>query len=189
MTNNPLSNPDIQAHFDRKKRRAMVRMAQACRLDPKRWGELAGVRIDLYDRDDASAQTMMWDQIGQRLQPEHLLRLWNEVSEAISGGVPDSSATVEGDPFATFLTGTCNEDHDGKGAYKQTAVIKTGHRVDQAEGERQIAYLKSQANVNKCELCGKTIHTWQADHTRMSTFRAQQMEGTAMATIIRGSDA
>ena len=184
----PPTPDELATHFDRKKRRAMVRMAQACGLDPKRWGEIASVRTDLYDLEDPSARLACWDQIAVGLPPESMLRLWNQVSEAIAGGVPQTSAHVADDPFAVFLTGICQYDHEGRGHHRQTAVVKTGELVDQAEGEKILLYLKSQDAVNTCEVCGEKITTWQADNTRISPFRTQEMAGTQMATVIRGSD-
>lgn len=107
--------------------------------------------------------------------------LWGIVSEAMAGGVKRTQDPVVGDPFAVFLTGICTDMHEGKGWHKQTVVVKTGEMVDQAEGDKIIAYLKAQDNVKICEGCGKKIDTWQTDNTRISTFAAQE------TTMIRGS--
>ena len=191
MTERVMNRDELASHFDRQKRKAMCRMAQSLNLAPTTWAEAAGVNLGAYDLEDPSGRTAAWDAIARDLPPERMLRLWNEVSEAIAGGVPNTSATVEGDPFAVFVTGTCTEPHEGRGHHKQTAVVKTGHMVDQAEGEKIFAYLKAQDNVNTCEVCGGAIHTWSMDHTRVSTFAAAEQVGRQMpepVSILRGSD-
>lgn len=158
-----MSNPDpgLQPHYNRKRRRAMAQMARACDIDPTKFADT----------------------------PEGNLKLWNTISEAIAEGVKRTADPIVGDPFAVFLTGICQADHDGKGDYRQTAVVKTGTMVDQTEGEKIIAFLKAQDNVNTCEACGERIHVWQADNTRVSTFAARpENRNPAMATTIRGSD-
>ena len=189
MNRPEMTRDEMIAHFDRKKRRAMVRMAQSLELTPDTWAAAAGVNLGLYDLQDSAGRTAAWDAIARDLPPERMLRLWNEVSEAIAGGVPQTSAHIEGDPFAVFVTGICQADHEGKGPYKQTAVVKTGAMVDQEEGERIFAYLKAQPNVHLCEVCGERITTWQLDNTRVSTFAMQDKVGGQMpSAIIRGSD-
>ena len=191
MTEQIMSRDELATHFDRQKRKAMCRMAQSLNLAPKTWAEAADVNLTGYDLESPTGRTAAWDAIARQLPPERMLRLLNEVSEAIAGGVPNTAATVEGDPFAVFVTGTCTDAHEGRGNHKQTAVVKTGNMVDQAEGERIFAYLKAQDNVNTCEVCGKSIHTWSLDNTRVSTFAAAEQVGRQMAepvSILRGSD-
>jgi len=166
-----MGGPEVVAHFDKKKRTAMARMAQACQLDLKKYAQMVGgVPLAKIDRQGATDMTWAWGEVTRRMRPEQLLRLWTEVSEAIAGGVPSAATPIPGDPFAIFLTGICRQPHGTKGPHEQTAVVKTGHRVDQAEGEKILAYLKAQQNVNTCEVCGDRIVIWQADNTRVSTF-------------------
>lgn len=184
-------NPNVQErHFDRKQRRAFARMAQACLIDPTPYGREVGIDPKRYDKENPTTWTYMWGQIALRLSRESVLRLWNEISRYIAeGGVATPSDKIDGDPFAVFVTGICTEKHQGKGQYAQTAVVKTGHRVDQFEAEKIIAHLKAQANVNTCELCGESIGTWQCDVTRISTFAARpENRNPMMASAIRGSD-
>lgn len=183
----PLSDPTLQHHFDTRQRRALGRMAQSCQIDPSPYASLARVDPGAYDAQDARGRTAMWTLIGLRLPPEALLRLWAEVGEAIAGGVPSASSSVQGDPFAVFVTGICLADHSGRGPLRQTAVVKTGERVDEVVGRRIVAHLQAQEAVSHCEVCGEPIHTWQSDHTRISTFAAQEKEMTA-GPRIRGSD-
>lgn len=184
-----LKGGKAQQHFERKQRIALARMAQACLIDPKRFATEARIDPSKIDRENASAWTHMWSQITLRLSNESLLRLWTEISEVISGGVPSTETHIPNDPYAVFVTGICKDLHNGQGWHKQIAVVKTGHRVDQAEGEKIVLHLKAQANVHTCEICGRRISTWQVDNTRVSTFAASERQGTAMAQpIIRGSD-
>ncbi len=180
------------AHFDGKKRRAMARMAQANRIDPKPWAELTGVK--LADPEDPTKWTTMWTTIVGRLTADQILPFWNVVGETLSGGVQSASEQVSGDPFAFFVTGICQrhhegtsinregiEEHEGKLWYSQTAVIKTGKRIDQAEAEDMLRYLKAQENVNTCEICGESIECWSSEINRVSAFRARQMVGAPMS--------
>lgn len=163
----PDPTQEMVRQFDKRRRRALFAMAQAVDIDPTKYG-----------RDDVSQ-----------------LALWNAVSERIQGGVRPGE-TIPNDPFAVFLTGICQQPHPGEdglgqGWHKQTAVVKTGHHVDQPEGEKIIAYLKAQDNVRLCEVCLEPITTWQMDNTRMSVF-AETQKSTAMPQpirqAIRGSD-
>jgi hypothetical protein len=185
----PYHDPALQGHFDRKKRRAICRMAQSCRVDAEPFCQLAGIDFPKYkasfqgskDEETAAAIiTAMWDQVAVQLPAENMLQLWNAVSEVIQGGVQTTQDPIIGDPFAVFLTGICKEMHEGKGWYKQTSVIKTGHRVDQKEAEKMQAYLKAQDNVRLCEDCGSEITTWSLEVTRVSTFAAQDRRGREM---------
>ena len=158
------------AHFDAKKRRAMARMAQSMGIDPKPWAELVSIDVGKYDRQDPTQNTQMWNLIVGRMPTESVLPFWNVVSEAMAGGVQTPSDIIEGDPFAFFVTGICQrhhegtsinaegvEEHEGKLWYKQTAVIKTGHRIDQDEAEKMLAFLKAEDNVRLCEICREEI--------------------------------
>ena len=190
--NTPMTADEMAAHFDRKKRRAMTRMAAATGLSPVRFAEVAGVNLAQYDLGDPSAATAAWDAIARQLSPEAMLRLWNEVSEAIAGGVPSTSTTFADDPWCIALTGICDggdDHHGGKGQYKQTAVHKTPGKLDQAEAEEVLAFLKKQPQLNLCEMCERKITTWQADNTRVSVLRARENQGQPMASLIRGSEA
>lgn len=164
-------------HFDRKKRRAIARMCQATLIDPKRWCQETGIALGRVDRNDASSMTSLWELILLRLQPAQIIELWEgELSEAIAGGVPRADASIPGDPFVVVLTGICKNQHPRSGRddgeHWQYAMVKTGFRVDQAEGEKIVAHLKNQPNVNTCEVCLNKITIWQADNTRLSTFVA-----------------
>jgi len=125
--------------------------------------------------------------------PEDLAKLWAKISDAMAGGVAHPSDPIIGDPFAVFLTGICQNiaAHPSHLERRQTAVVKTGHRVDQAEAERILAYLKAQENVYTCDICQGRITTWQSDNTRVSTFAAQdrkRIQTFSDSSIIRGSD-
>lgn len=174
-------------HFSRVKRKSMVRMAQACRLDVKRWAEVADVNWTQYDLKDPSGLMHCWNAVARQIPAPALLLLWTAISEAISGGVPHPDQPIEGDPYAFFLTGTCTAEHGGRGPYQQIATIKTGYRVEQSEAEKMMAYLRAQEQVNTCELCGEKITVWSAETTRVSTFAAKQRVGTPMASPIRGA--
>lgn len=185
----PMHDPALQGHFDRKKRRAMVRMAQSCRIDAKPFCELAGINFPQYeasfraakDEENAAAiLTAMWDRVSVQLDSDGMMKLWNTVSEQVAGGVMTPSDPIIGDPFAFFLTGICKEMHDGKGWYKQTATIKTGTRVDQAEAEKMMKYLKAQDAIKYCEDCHTEITTWSAEVTRVSTFAMKDLRGQDM---------
>ena len=181
-------------HFDAKKRRAMARIAQSLQINPKPWGELVGVDVGKYDREDPSQNTALWNVIVGRLTVEQILPFWNLVGEAMSGGVQSTSEIVEGDPFAFFYTGVCQrhhegtsitaegvEEHEGELWYKQTAVIKTGHRIDQDEAEKMIAFLRAEDNIKYCEICKEEITTFSAEINRVSAFRAKEAVGTPMS--------
>lgn len=185
----PYEDPGLQPHFDRKTRVAYGRMAQACEVDPKRWGRWAHVRVGAFDHEDPSQRTAMWTEIALRLPRRRLFELWNEIARRLHAGVLHPDTPVEGDPYAVFLTGRCTELHQGRGNHEQTAVVKTGFRVDEAEAKKIGAYLKSQANVNTCEICGARIEIWSLDVTRISTFAARPENPKPMtASMIRGSD-
>jgi hypothetical protein len=185
----PYENPDLQPHFDRKTRIAFGRMAQACEVDPKRWGRWAHVRVGSFDQEDPSQRTQMWSQIALKLPKRRLLELWNEISRRLHAGVMHPDSPVDGDPYAVFVTGRCTEPHEGRGNHEQTAVVKTGFRVDEAEAKKITAYLRAQVNVNTCEVCGKKISIWSTDVTRISTFAARpENRNPIMASTIRGSD-
>ena len=171
--NTPMTADEMAAHFDRKKRRAMTRMAAATGLSPVRFAEVARVNLAAYDMGDPSAATAAWDAIARQLPPEAMLRLWNEVSEAIAGGVPSTSTTFADDPWCIA----------------QTAVHKTPAKLDQKEAEEVLAFLKKQPQLNLCEMCERKITTWQADNTRVSVLRARENQGQPMASLIRGSEA
>jgi hypothetical protein len=180
-------NPQLQGEFRRKRLRALARMAQACRVDARRWATIAKVPFDRYDTEDPTSITALWDAIARNLPDEQVLPLYNLIGEAISGGVQTASDSILGDPFGVFVTGICRNPHDGKGDNWQTAVVKTGHRVDQPEAEKIIAYLKGQQNVNTCDVCGSTIDVWQCDVTRFETFKARpENRNPIMASPLRG---
>ena len=86
----PMGGPEVAEHFNRVRRRAMARMAQACDVNPKKYAERARINVGAYDREDASSWTQMWAQIVLALDPASMLELWNDVSEVIAGGVPGS---------------------------------------------------------------------------------------------------
>jgi hypothetical protein len=165
----------------------MARMAQACLIDPKPIAERVpgGFNVGAYDSQEPSSWSAMWIRLFTVLPDADLLWAWNQVAEAMAGGVQTASDQIEGDPFAFFLTGICQqhhegtsinaegvEEHEGRLWYKQTAVIKTGKRVDQAEAEKMLAYLKAEPNINTCEICKEPITCWSSEVTRVSTFRA-----------------
>lgn len=176
----PMRAPNLRAYYSKKQRRALVQMARSCGvIDAERYPDTPEGNLELLANPPKE----------YRDTPEGNLALWLAVSEEISRGVADPSARVAGDPFGTFVTGRCMNlaKHPGGQEYRQTAVIRTEGRVDQAEGERQIAYLKAQPNVNTCEVCGEPISVWECDHTRFSTFRARpENRNWEMASPIRG---
>lgn len=190
----PEENPDLQPHFDRKQRTAFARMAQACGIDPTPYGREIGIDPKKYDDQDASSWTLMWTQIGLRLKRESLLRLWNEISRYIAeGGVAHPDQSIEGDWYGVFVTGICQNKEEHHRLYGQyadhadTAVVRTGHRVDQKQAEKITAYLKAQTNVNTCGRCGEKIGIWSTDVTRINTFRARpENRNPVMAEPIRG---
>jgi len=153
----------LQAHYSRSTRRALSQMARSLSIDPEKY--------------NLTTQ-------------EGMTSLWSEISQAIGQGIPRTSETVIDDPFAIFVTGICQRPHGDKGAWhEQTVISKTGAMVDQAEGEKMIAFFKAQPNVNTCEACGEKITTWSCDNTRVSTFAAQDKARRASgASIVRGSD-
>ena len=158
----PNPDPRVGSHLNRTRRRAMSAMAKACGIDPNKYG---------------------WE-------PAGIGKLWGEISEAIAGGVQHPSEPVIGDPFAVFVTGICQnlDSHPTHLERRQTAVVKTGQRVDQFEGERIIAYLKAQENVNTCDVCHRPFTVWSTDNTRVSTFAAQdkaRLSSRFANTIVR----
>lgn len=177
-----MADPVVQ-HYDRVKRRAMVRMAQATGIKIQPWAHEAKLSLKHLDVEEPQTLAGTWIRVGLELSDAQLARLWDEVAERMAGGVGDPSTPILGDPFGVFLTGICQRPHEGKGWRRQTAVVKTGARVDQTEGEKIIAHLKAQPDVNLCETCGGAITTWQADNTRISTFAAQEKELVAKGIV------
>jgi hypothetical protein len=128
-----------------------------------------------YDRKQRKAMRAMAIACG--LDPDSYPgpdELWRAISEHIAGGIPRANANLPGDPFALFLTAMC-PNHRGK-AWEGTYVIKseTGGPIDEAEGERMIAYLKSKQP--DCQECGEPITTWSSDMTRISVFADKQRQ-------------
>ncbi len=145
-------SPEVARHFARQRRRAMCKMAIACGIDPAGFNQAT---------------------------PEGEMALWAKISEHIAGGVATTQENIIGDPFVVALIGICDRPHGPDGVkYEQTAMVKTGSRVDQAEGERILAFLKGQADVHTCEQCGGLIENWQSDNTRFSTFKATWSDRT-----------
>lgn len=160
-----LSNlhPKMRLHLARKQRRAMCRMAEALSIDHSKYPPT----------------------------PEGTAALWSRVKESIGEGELTSPANrppIFSDPFGVALECICEgseeekksgdpkRSHGGLGWWRQTAIVKTeGRMVDQAEGERIVAFLKGQENVVTCdatrpngERCGTTITTFSVHNGRIS---------------------
>jgi hypothetical protein len=103
---------------------------------------------------------------------EETMRLWRLIDEAIRGGVRRADEPLDGDPFAVFVTARCDNKamHDGKGDHEYIAVIKTGKKVDEFEAAEILAQMKTEDNVNTCEVCQGAVTIWSIECTRMSTF-------------------
>jgi hypothetical protein len=134
---------EARVHYDRKRRRAMSAMARACGLEPEKFAD-----------PDA---------------------LWLAICTEMAGGKMQSPAnqTVDGDPFALFLTARCsNHRVEWEGTY----VIKspTGHAIDEFEANKMIAFLKEKQP--DCQECGEPITTWSSDMTRLSVFADKQRQ-------------
>ena len=125
------------------------------------------------------ARSLQLDEEQYPPTPEGDLAIWQDICEAVtSRGFLQSpaNAPVEvGDPFAVAVTAICQDPHDGQGWWRQTAVVKTGHMVDQAEAEKIIAYLQAQPDVATCDAtlvsgdqCAKPITCWSTSCSRVS---------------------
>ena len=106
--------------------------------------------------------------------------LWGHIYERTRGGIQRTSDTVLGDPFCLFVTGYCDDGHD---PHKMTLVAKKpgGVAFEEMEGKKEAQRIREnfppcEATLPSGEPCGKTLHRWMVDMTRMSVFQDAERE-------------